>query len=177
MRVFISILTILLSFNTFAQKGPDAAATELTKEEKLVAFNHISNFLPSGRFKGNILGVPQNLLHVHRCVGGVFSNPGFSLSAAVYENKAVNLSGFSEDYHPNTVGVSFMMIDDKIIGTTLTDKKVSITQQNKTDNSTDTLEIEKTEDNHAIITMTLVRADGEVIKKGCDLDLDKKFKE
>ena len=172
MKLILSSIAILLSLNAFAQTAP----TELTRDEKLIAFKAIGSFLPYGEFKGHILGVPKNLLHVHRCVGSVTSvNPEW-LSSSLRENKAFPLEAFMDSYHPNPVGITFMSIDDTITHASVSESKVSITALDKKDGSTEMLEVEKTKKNHAIVTVTYVTAEGKVIKNGCDLDLDREFK-
>lgn len=171
MKTILSALVILLSVNSFAQ-----TASELTREEKLIAFKAISSFIPSGEFRGHILGISKNPLNVHRCVGGVFSVNPESLHSSLRENKAFPLEAFLDSYHPNPVGITGMYLDDKITQASLSDTKVSITAQDRKDGSTETLEVQKVKNNHALVIVTYVRPDGTVIKNGCDLDLDKKYK-
>lgn len=169
MKFIITTIAVLLSVNAFAQ-----SASELTRDEKLIAYKHIANFLPQGEFRGHILGESKNPFNTHRCVGGVFSVNPESLHSSLRENKAFPLEALMDSYHPNPVGITSMFIDDMIINVSLSDTKVSITEQDRKDGSTDTLEIEKIKNNHAIVTTTYVRPNGEVIKSGCNLDLDKK---
>lgn len=171
MKSILLAATVLLSLNSFAQ-----LETELTREEKLVAFQTIGNFLPKGEFKGHIVGVPENLFHVHRCVGGVWSINPETLSSSLRENKAFPLEAFLDSYHPNPVGITYMSIDDKITQASFSETKVSITAQDRKDGSSEVLEVEKTKKNHAIVTVTYNRPNGDVFKNACDLDLDKEYK-
>lgn len=187
MKSILLAATVLLSLNSFAQTDAEiltegkiaAAQTDigLSREEKLIAFKQIGHFLPSGEFRGHIVGVPKNLFHVHRCVGGVWSINPESLSSSLRENKAFPLEAFADSYHPNPVGITYMSIDDKITQAAISETKASITAQDRKDGSTETLEIEKIKNNHAIVTVTYVTPNGDVFKSGCDLDLDKKHKD
>lgn len=187
MKSILLAATILLSLNSFAQtdaemltEGKIEAAMadgELTREEKLIAFKTIGKFLPDGEYRGNIVGKSKNPFTVHRCVGGAWSISAETLSSSLRENKAFPLEAFLDSYHPNPVGITYMSIDDKITQAQLSDTKVSITAQDRKDGSTETLEIEKIKDNHAIVMVTYVRPNGDVFKNGCDLDLDKKHKD
>jgi hypothetical protein len=170
MKLILSSIVVLLSLNSLAQ-----TASELTREEKLAVFKEIGHFIPSGEFRGHILGVSKNPLNVHRCVGGVFSISPESLNSSLRENKAFPLEAFMDSYHPNPVGITLMTIDDKITHASLSTTKVSITAQDRKDGSTETLEVEKVKHNHAIVTVTYSLPDGRVFKNGCNLDLDKKF--
>lgn len=172
MKAILLAATVLLSLNSFAQSAPP----ELTREEKLIAFKTIANFLPAGEFRGHILGVPKNPFKVHRCAGGVFSVNPETLSSSLRENKAFPTEALLDSYHPNPVGITYMSIDDKITQATFSATKVSITAQDRKDGSTETLEVEKIKNNHALVIVTYVRPNGDVFKNGCDLDLDKKFK-
>lgn len=171
MKRFLLAATVLVSLNSFAQ-----SETELTREEKLIAYQTIGNFLPKGEFKGHIVGVSKNPFNVHRCVGGVFSVNPETLSSSLRENKAFPVEAFLDSYHPNPVGITYMSIDDKITQASFSETKVSITAEDRKDGSIEILEVEKTKKNHAIVTVTYKRPNGDVFKSGCDLDLDKEFK-
>lgn len=171
MKKILLAATVLMSLNTFAQE-----ATELTREQKEVAFEKVGNFLPFGDFKGNILGKAKNPWTVHRCVGGVTGSKD-SLAGSLRENKVFPLEAFVDDYHPNNVGVVFMSIDDKVTNATWSDNKAAITSRHKNDSYTTTLEMEKLEDNKVNVIVTYTHDDGRVQKSGCELKLDKPFKE
>ena len=176
MKAFLLTATVLLSLNSFAQEvvqgaaqetpAPAQADYELTREEKQVAFKAIGSFMPKGSFKGSKLN------SIKRCVGGVYAGEN-QISASVYENKFFPLTF---DYHPNSIGIAFITVDDKVTQATLTDKYVSITAVDRKDGSTEKLEIQKLEKNKVIMKVTYSNKYHPHLEGGCKLDLDKEFK-
>lgn len=176
MKAFLLTATVLFSLNSFAQEVvqeavqekpfPAQAVHELSREEKLVAFKAIGSMMPKGSFKG------RKLDSLKRCVGGVYASED-RISASLYENKVFPLSF---DYHPDPIGIAFITVDDKVTEAILTDKKVSITAQDRKDGSTEKLEIEKLEDNKIIMKVTYSNKYHPHLENGCKLNLDKEYK-
>ena len=174
MKLILSVITVMLSFNSFAQ----TAATELTHEEKVAAFTRLSQFVPQGQFKGNIVTQNEegNLLQTNNC-RVLYSDLEPGISAAMYERPFLKLGAFTADGHSDKpMGITYMTAGDKIIQATFSDDRASITSEEKTDGTLSTLDIRKFNNNHALFTVTYTKVDGSKQTTGCNVNFNRRMK-